>query len=702
MFKWHTYPFVRLVIPLIIGIIFSRCIDINETQFYVCMALCVFLSCGLVFLHFKHTVPLKTILYGNVLSVLIIGIGVNLTYVNNEMHRADYFGKLNLIASQTIIGQITDITPTVTNMRLSLATSGIILSDSFTKKIKSVTGNLLVYTPHDSAMTFYVGEEIAINCKPNKITTLRNPFEFDFAQFWHTKNIHYQCFIPSDALKILNKTPQKNILSASAALQTELSNWLQPYLQTPNEFYVGTALILGAKNTEASDIKNAYIQTGAMHILAVSGMHIILLWVALKWLVGLLIKNKKANTLIGTLAGLIVIWVFACVTGLGASVLRATVMATFLGLGALTNRKGNAINMLAASSFFLLVIDPNFLFDIGFQFSYLAVLSIVVFYPYIFKWFFFRSRILRAAWEITALGFAAQILVTPLSLLYFHRFGTYFWLTGLLAIPVSTVALYAGLLVFLFHPIQPLAWCAGKIFYFCVYLMNVIILKTDALPLGSISGVYLSLFSVVAIYLIIFFTYGGIYQKKLRAWNPALLSVLVLTSFGAFKFQTKHQSAICIYNTPNKTLIDIFSEDQCLTVTNIDTSNSRQFKQLDRATHNLREYKNAHQFFLVQTDDSIAVKKIGFANGILFGMPERWLLISEPIENFLNAPIENIILANNADVSIDSIQKYFSPKKIIIDASNKMDFTEKILNGCKKLKIDVHDIKKKGAYWIDY
>lgn len=702
MFKWHTYPFVRLVIPLIIGIIFSRYFQISETQFYVSFALCfIFISC-LVFIHFKLTAPFKTTLYGNVLSLLFIGIGINLTYVNNEMHRADYFGNLNLDASQIIFGHITDITPTVSNMRLTLATSGLIFNDTAIQKIKSVTGNLLVYTPHDSISTFYVGEEIALNCKPNKITTLNNPFEFDFAQFWHTKNIHYQCFVSSDAIQILSAPPQKNIFNVSAALQTELSNWLQPYLKTPNEFYVGTALILGAKNTEASDIKNAYIQTGAMHILAVSGMHIVLLWAALKWVVGLFIKNKKANTLTGTLAGLVVIWVFACVTGLGASVLRATVMATFLGLGALTNRKGNAINMLAASSFFLLVIDPNYLFDIGFQFSYLAVLSIVVFYPYIFKLFFFRARILRALWEITALGFAAQILVTPLSLLYFHRFGTYFWLTGLLAIPVSTVALYAGLLVFLFHPIQPLAWCAGKIFYGCVYLMNVIILKTDALPFGSISGVYLSLLAVALIYLIIFFTYSGIYQKKLRAWNPALISILVLTSFSAFKFQTKPQNAICIYNTPNKTLIDIFSEDLCLTITNIDTSNMRQKKQLDRATHNLREYKNVQQFFLVQTDDSIIVKKIGFANGVLFGMPERWLLISEPINFFSKTDVENIILANNVAVSMDSIQKYFSPQKIIIDPSNKIETTEKFLTDCQRLALEVHVIKKQGAYWIDY
>lgn len=702
MFKWHTYPFVRLVVPLIIGIIFSCYFKISETQFYVFFALCFILSCCLLFLHFKHTASLKTILYGNVLSLLFIGIGVNLTYINDETHRADYFGKLNLDAPQIVIGEITDVTPTANNMRLTVATSRLVLSDSSKQKIKSVIGNLLIYTPKDSLSAFFVGQEIAVNCKPNKITTLHNPFEFDFAQFWHTKNIHYQCFVSTDAIKIFTASPKKDIFSASAALQTQLSDWLQPYLKTPNEFYVGTALILGAKNTEGSDIKNAYIQTGAMHILAVSGMHIMLLWMALKWLVGLFIKNKKANSLIGTLGGLAVIWIFACVTGLGASVLRATVMATFLGLGSLTNRKANAVNMLAASSFFLLVINPNYLFDIGFQFSYLAVLSIVVFYPYIFKWFFFPSRILRALWEITALGLSAQILVTPLSLLYFHRFGTYFWLTGLLAIPVSTVALYAGLLVFLFHWIQPLAWCAGKIFYVCVYLMNTIILKTNALPFGSISGVYLSLFTVVIIYLIIFFTYSGIYQKKLRAWNPALLSILVLTSFGAFKFQTKTHSAICIYNTPNKTLIDIFSENTCLTITNIDTFNTQQQKQLDRATHNLREYKNVNHFFLVPTDDSMHVNKIGYANGVLFGMRERWLLVSEPIEKFTQTPIENIILANNVTVSMDSIQKYFSPKKIIIDATNRTETAENFLNDCHRLKIDVHDIKTQGAYWMDY
>ncbi len=699
MFKWHSYPFVRLIIPLIIGILLSRLFEITESSFCLIGVLCVALCCVLFFLHFKHTTSRRTILYGNVLSFLFIGIGLTLTYINNEIYRVDYFGKLNFDEPQTLVGEVNDITPTASNIRLNLAMSGVFNADSTSTKMNSATGNLLVYTALDSNYAYKVGQKLAINCKPNRITSLHNPFEFDFAQYWHSKNVHYQCFVKSDEIKIIDSSYQNSIRSRSFALQTELSNWLQPYLQTPNEFYVGTALMLGAKNTEVVDIKNAYIQTGAMHILAVSGMHIMLLWLALKRVLTLFIKNKRVNTIVGTISGLIVIWLFACVTGLGASVLRATVMATFLGLGELANRKANAMNMLASSSFLLLLIDPNFLFDIGFQFSYLAVLGIVVWYPYIFKWFFFKSSILRFFWEITALGLAAQILVTPLSLLYFHRFATYFWLTGLLAIPVSTIALYAGLLVFLLHPIPSLAWCVGKIFYACVWLMNAIILKTDQLPFGAISGVYLSVFSVVLIYAIIFFGYGGIYKKTLRAWQPAFVSVLALASLSAFKFQTKPTTTVCIYNTQYKTLVDVFSDEACLTITDIDTSNARQLKQLDRATHNLREYKNAQQFLTTSLNDSMSIKKIGYSNGVLFGTPERWLIITEPIQHFIKMPIENIVLSNNVDVSLDSIQKYFSPKRIIIGTANK---TEGITNNCTRLKLNYHDIKTQGAFIVDY
>ncbi len=703
MFNWHTYPFVRLVIPLIIGIVFARLFDISETIFFATSIFCIALSVCLVALHFKHTTPLKTFFYGSALSFLLIGTGIILTYLNDETHRADYFGKINMESAQIFVGSIADITPTTTNMRLNIETSGILMQGDSTQKMKNVSGNLLVYTAKDSISAFHVGQTVTINAKPNRITSLRNPFEFDFAQYWHSKNVHYQCFANADALHVLDSTPTKNIRSLSITLQTELSSWLLPYLQTPNETYVGTALMLGAKNYEAEEIKTAYIQTGAMHILAVSGMHVMLLWLALKRIVSLFIKNRKTKTIIGTGAGLVAIWLFACVTGLGASVLRATVMATFLGLGELANRKANAVNMLAASSFLLLLIDPNMLFDIGFQFSYLAVLSIVVWYPYIFNWFHFKNRAVHFLWEITALGFAAQILVTPLSLFYFHRFATYFWLTGLLAIPVSTVALYAGLLVFIFHSIPPLAWCAGKVFSFSVWLMNAIILKTDELPFGAINGVYLTALSVVLLYILIYCVFSGVYKKTLRAWQPALVSILILASLSAFKFQTKPTRTVCIYNNASKkTLIDIFSENACLTITNIDTSNVRQVKQIDHATHNFREFKKVLALKTIGLNDSDAINKIGFTNHVIFGTPERWLIISGSIAHFSNLPIENIVLANNVDVSIDSIQKYFSPKKIILDASNKSEISQTYVKDCQRLNLAVHDVKTQGAYWMDY
>ena len=120
---------------------------------------------------------------------------------------------------------------------------------------------------------------------------------------------------------------------------------------------------------------------------------------------------------------------------------------------------------------------------------------------------------------------------------------------------------------------------------------------------------------------------------------------------------------------------------------------------LDNAMHNFREYKNVHRYLTTSLNDSLSIKNMGYSKGVLLGLPERWLIVTEPIQHFPKTPIENIVLTNNAEVLLDSIQKYFSPKKIIINVS-KMNAG--FINDCKRLNLNYHDIKTQGAYLIDY
>ena len=260
-----------------------------------------------------------------------------------------------------------------------------------------------------------------------RVKSPKNPDAFDFKQYLHRQNVHYQLFTTADNISIIAERRGNPIQQLAVDWQKRLLLILKKHLTTDREFAVGSALLLGYRDAVGEDVKNAYVQTGSMHILAVSGMHILLIFNGLQFIFKKYKSGNRRFRWTKAILSLILIWLFALITGLGASVLRAAVMATFMAIGQSMKRRGNGYNVLAASAFVLLLWNPMLLFDVGFQLSYLCVIGIMYFYPKIQKLVISDYKIVNWTWDALAIGFAAQLVVTPLSLYYFHQFPTYFW-----------------------------------------------------------------------------------------------------------------------------------------------------------------------------------------------------------------------------------------------------------------------------------
>ena len=239
----------------------------------------------------------------------------------------------------------------------------------------------------------------------------------------------------------------------------------------------------------SKEISNSYTQAGIIHILAISGLHIALIYGIILWLTKPLLRFKKGKLYIFSLS-LSVLWFYAILAGFSASIVRAAVMFSVVALAKIVNRQSNIYNSLAVSALLLLVYNPNYLFDVGFQLSFAAVLSIVIFQPLVRKYSYSKHIIILKIKELLLISLVAQIGVLPLTLYYFGQFPLLFLFANLIAIPLSSLILILGLVLIPFNLLFPkAATYLSVVVNFLIEIMNAFttwIVKFDIFIIKSI------------------------------------------------------------------------------------------------------------------------------------------------------------------------------------------------------------------------
>ena len=228
----------------------------------------------------------------------------------------------------------------------------------------------------------------------------------------------------------------------AAGRKAAFSDWLGTLVSAGEEQAVFRALAIGDRAALTRDLKAAYRTSGAMHLLALSGLHVGLIYALLTWLLRPLGGHRTAR-LFRSVAVLAFLWFYALITGLSASISRAVLMITFYELSGLISGDRDGLSALAGSAFFLTLFRPEAPRDIGFQLSYTAVLSILLLHPRLSRLLATRSRLLRKVWELLSVSLCCQATCGVLAWLYFGTFPRYFLLTTLLAIPLATAVMYA-------------------------------------------------------------------------------------------------------------------------------------------------------------------------------------------------------------------------------------------------------------------
>lgn len=391
---------------------------------------------------------------------------------------------------------------------------------------KKAQGKVLIY--HQLASSLQPGEVVLVNKIPEIISSPSFPDEFDYRGFLAKKDIHYRQFIRSGLVKV----DSSNITSPEFAIDRlgkSLSDLIDQKVEFTESKQIANALLLGQKESLDKEIKNAYSETGTMHILAVSGLHVGIIYAILL----LPLKRFKSDSkfrkgYLLTVVGLI--WLYAVMTGFSPSVVRASTMFSLVTAGQMRKKKPSIWNVLAFSAMLMMVVEPEVIFDVGFQLSYLAVAGIVGLQPLIVRWWLPSNRVLEYFWQLAAVSLAAQLVTFPLSVFYFHQFPTYFLLANLIVVPLAFLIMAVGVPFLFLGWIPILGEVMGWLVNWLIYIQNQITFFIQLLPLGKIDRLTITFSGMVLVWilLLIWGNWEMGNRKKL-----AVLAMVFFASWGA-------------------------------------------------------------------------------------------------------------------------------------------------------------------------
>lgn len=546
-------------------------------------------------------------------------------------------------------------------------------------------GKILLNISKDSVLHgLPIGNEITVRARFEQVNTPKNPYQFNYKKYLEKKGVYRQITLPNHSFLLLDSKPTSlNYLADQ--FRKRVNKSLEKTAFKDDELGIINALLLGQRQEVSKELVESYTKAGAIHILAISGLHVgIILWILSLILKPLEYLNNGKN--IKLIIAIILLWSFAFVAGLSPSVVRAVTMFTAVAISFFGKRKSNIYHNLVISIFFLLLINPMYLFEVGFQLSYLAVFFIVWLQPIISNLWRPRFKLINYFWNIFSVSLAAQIGVLPLSLYYFHQFPGLFFITNLAVLPLLGFILGLGLLIIFLSLINLLPEFIAISFQKLINLMNQFITWVSDQESFLFENISFSILLVIASYLLIIFFFRWMEKKSYVRLKYALLSVLLIQL--VFIYEKRGSSL-------EKELI-IFNKSRGSVLGNRDGNGLTLYHTLDSLNihENLvKSYLTGSNIKSVSVENSID-KNILFNNGLL-------LLDSLGMYKLRSFKPKRILLTQSPKINLERLIDILHPKEIIADNSNYKSFVKRWKQTCVKHKIKFHYTNEHGAYRLN-
>lgn len=700
-------PLVRFLIPFILGIISAVYFPSkNYIPLYLFVGL---LLCYVVLLLVKKTNSSYQYrwVFGVLLySMFLVGGHALTSFKKNAA--ALPTKELSQSGSRFIVAEITaPIEEKENSVKAIVNVSGIKTDDAW----KASQGKSIIYfEKSEKALTLKSGDIISFEPILKDVPPPKNPNEFDFKRYLSYHLIHQQAYLKSTNWKLIQKAENSSLIATAHQIRKNLIAKLNELGVKDEQLAVASALILGYKNDIDAQLQSAYSSAGAMHVLAVSGLHVGVIFILLNFIFGFLDKWKWGVYFKGALI-ISCLWVYALITGLSPSVMRAATMFSFLVAAKTTKSNHVFFNTMAASALFLLIINPYLLMEVGFQLSYLAVIGIVVIHPYIYHLLYVKHWFLDKIWNITAVSIAAQIATFPLGLYYFHQFPNYFIFSNLIVIPAGIAILYGGIVTLILSEVPVLNEWLGQLLNWIVFGLNKAVLYIEQLPYALTENIKFTLLDNYLTYLAIVLILVALAYKKLSYILWATVCFILLFGFRLWdKTQQVQQRHLVVYNIPQHSAINLIEGKDNVLISDIQLYESKN-KMLFHVQNNWIQHgvenekifplKNLSKQFQVSTLHKVSNEQLFFKRNYISFLDKRMVILFpdaklNPIEQPLN--LDFLIVTQNPYFSLEEILKTYQPKQVILDASNSFYTVKKFQEAAKKLNINLWAVPTDGAF----
>ncbi|MBI2966822.1 MAG: ComEC family competence protein [Bacteroidetes bacterium] len=696
-------PLLRLLLPFIGGIIiFVFAPRFSNHTFLITLLLCFSLALNFFLTFFSpvYTAYRYRWIYGACLNVTFFLAGYLLTYHSTEKYKPGHVSELP-DGEYIFAGDLTSMPVMKTR---SVKTEIRVFSMFTGNSWQSVHGKLIAYLRIDTLSTrLQYGDRLIFSSHITEIPPPGNPSEFNYKRYLSFHNIFQRTFIEKGSWKKTDEKRGNFFVYHASLVRHDLLGILQTLDLTKNEYAVASALLLGYEEDIEPSLTRAYAASGALHVLSVSGLHVGIIYVALEWLLGFISKFRYGK-ISKTILIILMLWCYAGITGFSPSVLRATTMLSFVVVGRNFRKQSDVFNSIAVSAFLLLFLDPYLIFQVGFQLSYIAVLGIVLFYPYFYPLWEPRSRFWDKVWGITVISVSAQLATFPLGLLYFHQFPNYFIFSNLLVIPLSTAIIFLGIAILAISPIHSIAAFLSLILQYLLKFLNGSVLLIENLPLSLTEGISISIFESWLIYFIVIMLFCFFLYRQYRFLLLTIGSVLAFSTLQIPQvIADSRQKQFIIYNIPGTPAYNFVSGTKNLFIA--DTSLTRdKSRMLFYILHDWwdRNLQNTviSGFTAPAGMNDVLVARLPFIRfhaltvAFIHAAPEKRLPDHKPA-------VDILILGKNANISLKRLRELYTFKKLIFDSSNSTWKIKRWQKEAGEMNIEYYSVPEKGAYVLD-
>lgn len=678
--KLLNFTIIKLTCFLILGIVVSYLFPIPiHLNLYITGALLVLLF---IFFLIARKQFIKTVWFGITASILMVFVGVLTTSFHNQKNVSNHYSKFISVEKDSL--------ETVTFRIREVLKPGNYYDKYVIDVLKindeSVSGKSLLNIQKDSTQSALKVDEIIIgNIGFQNLIHPLNPHQFDYKKYLEKKYVYHQIFTKNESLLKVSANTH-TLFGIADNIREHINLKLKPYHFKPDELAIINALLLGQRQDISKEVYTSYTNAGAIHILAVSGLHVGIILLLLT-LVFKPLERLKHGKLIKTILLVFCLWSFALIAGLSASVTRAVTMFSIVAIAMNLKRPTNVYNTLAISMFIILLFKPLFVFDVGFQLSYLAVFAIVAIDPMLYNLWRPKNWLLDKYWHTLTITVSAQFGIIPISLYYFHQFPGLFFISNLVIIPLLGIILGFGILVIILAVLNILPQFVADIFGYIIGLMNGFVAWVSKQEAFLLKDIAFSLLYVLVSYLTIVALIK--FLKKRSFANLKLLLISVLVVQGAFVYTA--------YKTPSNAFI-VFHKSRYSLIGN-NTNNSllvaHDFDSLTQSKNKIiKDFTVGNHIKTIKKD---TLKSVYILN-------DKKLLVVDSlgVYNIKSFKPDYVLLRQSPKINLNRLIDSIKPKYVIADGSNYKSYVERWEAICLKRKLPFHQTSKKGAFVIDY